>query len=113
MTNRYVFQVHDKFYDLNPFLSLHPGGKNVFVDLQSLDDITPMVYAYHKHPTQLFAQLKKYETSALDFSASSAAGKRPQYNYDLYSELKKQVVETMNSEKIPFRKITLYSIYYV
>ena len=103
MTNRYVFQVHDKFYDLTSFLSLHPGGKDVFVDLQSLDDITPMVYAYHKHPTMLFAQLKKYETSVVDFSASTASGKRPQYNYELYLELKKEVVETMNSKNIPFR----------
>lgn len=42
--NKYQYKIHDKFYDLTDFIKIHPGGKEIFDNLESNLNITPMVY---------------------------------------------------------------------
>ena len=47
---RYRYKIHDKLYDLTEFVKIHPGGQDMFNNLKPDNNITPMIYAFHKNP---------------------------------------------------------------
>jgi Cytochrome b5-like Heme/Steroid binding domain len=42
-----LWRIHGKTYDLEAFLELHPGGREVLLTAQGLEDVTPMFESYH------------------------------------------------------------------
>ena len=86
--HEHLYCVHDKLYDLTDFVSKHPGGTNVFENLKSRIDITPMIYSYHKDPSVIFEVLSKYDVSANDIGPVLY---KTNYNYEKYKELKTRV----------------------
>jgi len=59
-----VWKVHDKFYDLTPFLSRHPGG-SAFLEIAKNTDITALFESHHVHDADRIRAeiLPKYEIS--------------------------------------------------
>jgi linoleoyl-CoA desaturase len=95
--SKHLYKIHDKLYDLTEFTKLHPGGEDIFNNLQTNTNITPMVYAYHKNPKKILTRLAKYETAQIaDIKYDM------EFNYDRYCELKDQVYNYMYENKIPF-----------
>ena len=97
--SRYCFKVHDDVYDLTEFVSVHPGGQDMFHALKPGSNITPMIYSYHKQPKKLLEILPKYKVT--DDRVKCLQGD-VKYTYDSYLELKKLVYDEMHEKKIPF-----------
>jgi hypothetical protein len=89
-----IYCVHDKLYDLADFVSKHPGGTNVFSNLKSHTDITPMIYTYHKDASLIFDVLSKYDMSVNDLGVVEY---KTEYNYVRYKELKALVYDEIRS----------------
>jgi len=68
MTDQHIYCIHDRLYNVADFVSKHPGGTNVFANLKSHTDITPMIYSYHKDASLIFDVLSKYDISSNDLS---------------------------------------------
>jgi len=97
MSDRHIYKVHDKIYNLHDFLKIHPGGDEVFNNIPSYTDITPMIYAYHSDVAIVHQTLKKFETtqySEIKFNYDS------EYLYDSYCELKQIVYGKIKAENI-------------
>ena len=60
------YKIHDRLYDLTDFAKIHPGRIDMFNNLKTDTNITPMVYAYHKNPKNILAMLPKYEVPSTD-----------------------------------------------
>jgi len=99
----YIYKIHDKIYDFNDFVNIHPGGIDMFNNLKSYINITPLLYTYHKNPKNIIATiLPKYEISTPDTEADTMVIKYDtNYTYDKYSELKKLVYDEIYEKKIP------------
>jgi fatty acid desaturase len=93
-----IYCVHDKLYNLADFVSKHPGGTNVFSNLKSHTDITPMIYTYHKDPALIFDVLSKYDMSVNDLGVVEY---KTDYKYDRYKELKVLVYDEIRSKGLP------------
>jgi len=94
--NRYRYKIHDKLYDLTDFLTIHPGGQEMFHSLKSDTNITPMLYSYHKDPTRILELLPLYE-----LKDQTMVDTITPYTYDTYCELKELVVKEMKDKGIP------------
>ena len=95
---KYQYKIHDKLYDLTDFVKIHPGGIDMFNNLKSYTNITPMIYAYHKNPKNILAMLPKYEVPFTDLIKIQYD---TNYTYDKYCELKKLVYDEIHENKIP------------
>jgi linoleoyl-CoA desaturase len=93
-----IYCVHDKLYNLADFVSKHPGGTNVFSNLKSHTDITPMIYTYHKDPALIFDVLSKYDMSVNDLGVVEY---KTDYKYDRYKELKALVYDEIRRKGLP------------
>ena len=40
----HTYQIHNDMYDLSSFVSIHPGGNDMFNNLKSGSDITSFIY---------------------------------------------------------------------
>jgi len=94
----YRYKIHDKIYDLTDFVNIHPGGSQVFTNLNEDTNITPMIYAYHKNPKQILGILSKYE---VPYTNDIHIQYDTNYTYDKYCELKKLVYDEIHEQKIP------------
>ena len=62
VSSKYKYKIHDKLYDLTDFVKIHPGGQDMFNNLKTNTNITPMLYSYHKNPKNILTTiLPKYE----------------------------------------------------
>jgi linoleoyl-CoA desaturase len=95
---RYRYKIHDKLYDLTEFVKIHPGGIDMFDNLKTDCNITPMIYSYHKNPKANLELLPKYEVPLTD---GLIIKYDTNYNYDEYCKLKKLVYQEMHENKIP------------
>lgn len=98
MSERHRYKIHDKLYDLTDYVRIHPGGADVFNDVQPDTNITPMIYTYHKNPKRILAMLPKYE---IPLSSDITIRYDTNYTYDTYCELKKLVYDEIHERKIP------------
>ena len=92
--SQYIYQIHNDMYDLSSFISIHPGGNDMFNNLKSGSDITSFVYTYHKDANKLLELIPKYKIRT--------EPNKYNYKYDKYVELKKLVYAEMHEKKIPF-----------
>jgi len=93
------YKIHDKLYDLTDFVNIHPGGTDMFQNLKTDTDITPMLYMYHKDPKAILATvLPKYE---IPLTTDTLIEYPTNYTYDSYCELKKLVYDEIRLTKIP------------
>jgi linoleoyl-CoA desaturase len=93
-----MYKIHDKLYDLTDFVKIHPGGQDMFNNLKTNTNITPMLYTYHKNPKNILTTiLPKYEVPM-----STDINLDTNYTYDKYCELKKLVYSEIQEKKIPF-----------
>ena len=95
--SKYRYKIHDKLYDLTDFVKIHPGGQDMFNNLKSDLNITPMLYTYHKNPKTLLTLLPKYEIPMTPHRIKFDMN----YTYDNYCELKKLVYAEIQEKKIP------------
>ena len=96
--SKYRYKIHNRLYDLTDFVKIHPGGIDIFNNLKSDTNITPMIYAYHKNPKTILLQLPKYEvplTNDMTIQYDTS------YTYDKYCGLKKLVYDEIHEKKIP------------
>ena len=100
MADRHIYCVHDKLYNLAKFVDKHPGGANVFSNLKSHTDITPLIYTYHKDVSLIRDILLKYDISA-NANHLSQVAYRKDYNYDKYVELKTLVYKEISIKELP------------
>ena len=98
LQHNHCYKIQHKLYDLTDFVKVHPGGMDVFHNLKSHTDITPMIYSYHKNPKHILAMLPKYEVS---FTDDVITQYDTNYTYDEYCELKKLVYDEIHEKKIP------------
>jgi linoleoyl-CoA desaturase len=89
-------------------VSKHPGGTNVFANLKSHTDITPMIYSYHKDASLIFDVLSKYDISSNDLALVTYT---TDYNYDKYKELKARVYDEIRSKGLPLYWSTTEILY--
>ena len=94
----YKYKIHDKFYDLTDFVKIHPGGMDMFNNLKPNTNITPMIYAYHKHPKAILTILPKYE---IPLNEGTIIECDTNYSYDKYCHLKKLIYTEIQEKKIP------------
>ena len=94
----YRYKIHDKLYDLTNFVKIHPGGQDIFNNLKTDTNITPMIYAYHKNPNNILGMLPKYEVPVTN---DIFVQYDTNYSYDKYCELKKIVYDEIQDKKIP------------
>jgi hypothetical protein len=85
-------------YDLTDFVKNHPGGVDVFNNLKSDINITPMIYTYHKNPKTILEILPKYE---IPMDSNIVIKYDTNYTYDKYCELKQLVYDEFYEKKIP------------
>ena len=97
LQTKYHYKIHDKLYDLTDFVKIHPGGIDIFNNLKSDTNITPMIYAYHKNPKNILMVLPKYEIPLNDTTIQYDTS----YTYDKYCELKLLVYDEIHKKKIP------------
>jgi linoleoyl-CoA desaturase len=95
---KYRYKIHDKLYDLTDFVKNHPGGVDVFNNLKSDINITPMIYTYHKNPKTILEILPKYE---IPMDNNIVIKYDTNYTYDKYCELKQLVYDEFYEKKIP------------
>ncbi len=96
----YRYKIHDKLYNFTNFISIHPGGTDIFKNLKPDTNITAMIYSYHKNPKNILTTiLPKYEVPT---SSDIIVKYDTSYTYDKYCELKKLVYDEMREKKIPF-----------
>jgi len=108
MTDQHIYCIHDRLYNVADFVSKHPGGTNVFANLKSHTDITPMIYSYHKDASLIFDVLSKYDISSNDLSLVTY---NTDYNYDKYKELKALVYDEIRSRGLPLYWSTTEILY--
>jgi len=108
MTDQHIYCIHDRLYNLADFVSKHPGGTNVFVNLRPFTDITPMIYSYHKDASLIFDVLKNYDISANDMALVTY---KTDYNYDKYKELKTLVYDEIRRKGLPLYWSTAEILY--
>jgi linoleoyl-CoA desaturase len=94
---RHVYKIHNNLYDLEMFVKIHPGGRDMFDNLKSYTNITPMLYSYHKNIDVLLHILPKYEIP----SDTSVILYDTNYTYESYKELKKLVYDEIRTKNIP------------
>jgi linoleoyl-CoA desaturase len=94
---KHHYKIHDKLYDLTEFVKIHPGGEDMFNNLKSNINITPLVYSYHKNPKSILEILPKYEIPLNDTVIKFDTN----YTYDKYCELKKEVYDEIHEKKLP------------
>jgi len=99
VTPLYRYKIHDKIYDLTDFVEVHPGGIDMFNNLKSDTNITPMIYTYHKNPKSILSMLPKYEV--LDRTDDIIIHYDMDYTYDKYCELKRLVFDEIHEKKLP------------
>ena len=104
----HIYCIHDRLYDVADFVNKHPGGSNVFSNLKSHTDITPMIYSYHKDPSLIFDVLSKYDISAND---TSLIMYKTNYEYEKYKELKALVYNEICSKGLPLYWSTAETLY--
>ena len=97
-SKKYRYKIHDKLYDLTDFVKIHPGGQDMFNNLKSDSNITPMLYSYHKNPQSILAMLPKYE---VPLPSDCIIKYDTNYTYENYCELKKVVYAEIHDKKIP------------
>ena len=70
--NPELHYLHGKAYDLRPFFSQHPGGKDILVMTQGLVDSTATFESYHAFANRpsIMKQLEKYRVVEADEDAS-------------------------------------------
>lgn len=107
MADKHIYCVHDKLYNLASFVNKHPGGTNVFSNLKSHTDITPLIYTYHKDVQLILDILSKYVVSA----DVNRVAYRKKYSYDKYSELKALVYKEISIKKLPLYWSTAETLY--
>lgn len=107
MADKYIYCVHDKLYNLANFVDKHPGGTNVFSNLKSHTDITPLIYTYHKDVQLILDILSKYVVSA----DANHIAYRKKYNYEKYSELKALVYKEISIKELPLYWSTAETLY--
>jgi predicted membrane channel-forming protein YqfA (hemolysin III family) len=58
-----MWKIRGKVYDLEPFLDIHPGGRNILESSKGLDNLTELFNRYHKNvdKTKLKEIMNKYE----------------------------------------------------
>jgi linoleoyl-CoA desaturase len=95
---RYRYKIHNKLYDLTDFVKIHPGGIDMFDNLKTDFNITPLIYSYHKNPKTTLEILPKYEVPLPD---DLIIQYDTDYNYDEYCKLKKLVHQEIHEKKIP------------
>jgi linoleoyl-CoA desaturase len=98
MSVLYRYKIHDKLYDLNEFIHVHPGGTDIFNNLKPYTNITPMIYSYHKNPKQILAMLSKYE---IPLNGLVKIEYDKSYTYNTYCELKQLVYDEIQEKKLP------------
>jgi len=108
MTDQHIYCIHDRLYNVADFVSKHPGGTNVFANLKSHTDITPMIYSYHKDASLIFDVLSKYDISANNLVLVTY---KTDYNYDKYKELKVRVYDEIRSKGLPLYWSTTEILY--
>lgn len=108
MTDQHIYCIHDRLYNVADFVSKHPGGTNVFANLKSHTDITPMIYSYHKDASLIFDVLSKYDISANNLDLVTY---KTDYNYDKYKELKALVYDEVRSQGLPLYWSTAEILY--
>lgn len=106
MTDRYIYGVHNKLYNLANFINKHPGGANVFSNLKSHTDITPLIYTYHKDSSLIFDILSKYSISEV-----RNIQYKTNYSYDKYKELKALVYKEIEVKDLPLYWTTAETLY--
>jgi len=92
----YRYKIHDTIYDLTDFVKIHPGGTDIFENLQNDINITSMVYTYHKNPKKVLEILPKYSinvTKDINYDTN--------YSYEKYCELKSIVYTEIYKRGIP------------
>ena len=94
---KHHYKIHDKLYDLTEFVKVHPGGEDMFNNLKSNINITPLVYSYHKNPKIILDILPKYEIPLNDTVIKFVTN----YTYDKYCEIKKLVYDEIHEKKLP------------
>lgn len=104
----YIYCINDRLYNVAEFVNKHPGGSNVFSNLKSHTDITPMIYSYHKDPSLIFDVLSKYDISAND---TSLIMYKTDYKYEKYKELKALVYNEIRSKGLPLYWSTAETLY--
>ena len=97
--NKHSYKIHDEMYDLTDFVSLHPGGRDMFDNLKPNSNITSLIYSYHKNPKKILEIIPKYKIGS---SCINTPQGDVEYTYDAYLELKKLVYDEMHEKKIPF-----------
>lgn len=98
INNKFIFKIHDKIYDLSNFIHIHPGGIDMFNNLKTNTNITPLLYSYHKNPKSILTNiLPKYEI----LSQINNIKFETNYSYEKYCELKKLVYDEIHEKKIP------------
>ena len=108
MTDQHIYCIHDRLYNVADFVSKHPGGTNVFANLKSHTDITPMIYSYHKDASLIFDVLSKYDISSNDLSLVTY---NTDYKYEKYTELKVRVYDEIRSRGLPLYWSTTEILY--
>ena len=100
--SQHLYCIHDKIYNLADFVEKHPGGSNAFDNLHrgGINDITPLVYSYHKDPAIIFEVLSKYEVPN-DKGNAVAIQYLTNYKYDKYVELKTLVYNEIREKGLP------------
>jgi len=104
----HIYCIHDRLYNVADFVSKHPGGTNVFANLKSHTDITPMIYSYHKDASLIFDVLSKYDISSNDLSLVLY---KSDYSYEKYTELKTRVYDEIRSRGLPLYWSTTETLY--
>jgi linoleoyl-CoA desaturase len=108
MTDQHIYCIHNRLYNVADFVSKHPGGTNVFANLKSHTDITPMIYSYHKDASLIFDVLSKYDISSNDLSLVTY---NTDYKYEKYTELKARVYDEIRSKGLPLYWSTTEILY--
>jgi linoleoyl-CoA desaturase len=97
MSKKNIYCICDKIYNLTDFVDKHPGGTDMFNNLNDHVDITPLIYSYHKDPEILFEILSKYEI----LNDNSVIKYKTNYKYEKYVELKNLVYAEIRAKNMP------------
>lgn len=100
MSDKYIYCIRGKLYNMAKFVNKHPGGSNVFAHLQSYSDITPLIYSYHKDYSLIFELLSNYEIPESQIVKTIVLYKTD-FDYDKYSELKHLVYNEIRKKELP------------
>jgi len=94
-----MFKIHDKMYDITDFKSIHPGGDDVFKNLQENTDITPTIYSYHTGIPRILKTLAPYERK--NVNNNQPVRFVSNFDYKNYCDLKALVYRELHLNRIP------------